>query len=101
MWMGFTSAHIIQMELCLNIARSVFVESRMLVLYIDMETSYVIGDRLLDIEFAHNANLPGILVLTGYGKGEVHYSMPHKSITPAYVAKDLLHAVQWILKQDK
>jgi len=68
---------------------------------IDMETSYVIGDRLLDIEFAHNANLPGILVLTGYGKGEVHYSMPHKSITPACVAKDLLHAAQWILKQDK
>jgi D-glycero-D-manno-heptose 1,7-bisphosphate phosphatase len=68
---------------------------------IDMETSYVIGDRLLDIEFAHNANLPGILVLTGYGKGEVQYSMPHKSITPAYVADDLLRAVQWILKQDK
>ena len=68
---------------------------------IDMETSYVIGDRLLDIEFAHNANLPGILVLTGYGKGELEYSMPHKSITPAYVAEDLLRAVQWILKQDK
>ena len=68
---------------------------------IDMETSYVIGDRLLDIEFAHNANLPGILVLTGYGKGEVQYSMSHKSITPAYVAEDLLGAVQWILKQDK
>ena len=68
---------------------------------IDIETSYVIGDRLLDIEFAHNANLPGILVLTGYGKGEVQYSMPHESIAPAYVAEDLLRAVQWILKQDK
>jgi len=68
---------------------------------IDMETSYVIGDRLVDIELAHNANLPGILVLTGYGKGEVQYSMSHKSITPAYVAEDLLGAVQWILKQDK
>jgi D-glycero-D-manno-heptose 1,7-bisphosphate phosphatase len=68
---------------------------------IDMETSYVIGDRLLDIEFAHNANLPGILVLSGYGKGEVQYSMSHKSITPVYVAEDLLRAVQWILKQDK
>jgi len=68
---------------------------------IDMETSYVIGDRLLDIEFAHNANLPGILVLTGYGKGESKYSMPHKSITPAYVAENLLRAVQWILEQEK
>jgi len=68
---------------------------------IDMETSYVIGDCLVDIEFAHNANLPGILVLTGYGKGELKYSMPHKSITPAYVAEDLLNAVKWILKQEK
>jgi D-glycero-D-manno-heptose 1,7-bisphosphate phosphatase len=68
---------------------------------IDMETSYVIGDRLVDIEFSHNANLPGILVLTGYGKGEVQYSMPHKGITPAYVAENLLRAVQWILKRDK
>ncbi len=65
---------------------------------IDMEASYVIGDRLLDIEFAHNANLPGILSLTGYGKGEFQYSMPHTSITPAGVAEDLLHAVQWILR---
>jgi len=68
---------------------------------IDMETSYVIGDRLLDIEFAKNANLPGILVLTGYGKGELKYVVPHKSIKPAYVAEDLLRAVQWILKQEK
>jgi D-glycero-D-manno-heptose 1,7-bisphosphate phosphatase len=41
------------------------------------------------------------LVLTGYGKGELKYIMPHKSIKPAYVAKDLLSAVQWILKQEK
>jgi D-glycero-D-manno-heptose 1,7-bisphosphate phosphatase len=67
----------------------------------DMEASYVIGDRLLDIEFAHNANLPGILVLTGYGKGELKYSMAHKSIKPIYVAKDLLKAVKWILEQEK
>ena len=68
---------------------------------IDMETSYVIGDRLLDIEFAHNANLPGILVLTGYGKGEIQYSMSQKRITPDYVAEDLLGAVKWILEQNK
>ena len=70
-------------------------------LNIDMEGSYVIGDRLLDIEFAHNASLPGILVLTGYGKGEAQYNMHSKSIVPSYVAKDLLRAVKWILKLDK
>ena len=68
---------------------------------IDIEVSYVIGDRLLDIEFAHNANIPGILVLTGYGKGELEYTVPHKEKKPAYVAKDLLMAVKWILKQDR
>ncbi|RLJ04029.1 MAG: D,D-heptose 1,7-bisphosphate phosphatase [Candidatus Aenigmatarchaeota archaeon] len=77
-----------------------FIKKAKAELDIEMETSYVIGDRLLDIEFAHNANLPGILVLTGYGKGELKYSMPHKSITPVYVAKDLLSAVKWILEQE-
>jgi D-glycero-D-manno-heptose 1,7-bisphosphate phosphatase len=68
---------------------------------IDMETSYIIGDRLLDIKLARNVNVPGILVLTGYGKGELKYSMSLTRITPAYVAEDLLQAVQWILKSDK
>ena len=67
---------------------------------IDMERSYVIGDRWLDIEFAHNADLPGILVLTGYGKGELEYIVPHKGEKPAYIAEDLLRAVRWILKQE-
>jgi len=67
---------------------------------IDMGRSYIIGDRWLDIEFAHNANLPGILVLTGYGMGDLEYIVPRKKIKPTYVAKDLLGAVQWILKRN-
>jgi D-glycero-D-manno-heptose 1,7-bisphosphate phosphatase len=67
---------------------------------IDMERSYVIGDRWLDIEFAHNANLPGILVLTGYGIGDLEYVVPQKGIKPIFVAEDLLGAVRWILGQD-
>jgi D-glycero-D-manno-heptose 1,7-bisphosphate phosphatase len=67
---------------------------------IDMARSYVIGDRWFDIEFAHNADLPGILVLTGYGKGDLEYIVPHKPIKPAFVAEDLLGAVKWILRQE-
>jgi len=67
---------------------------------IDISRSYVIGDRWLDIEFARNANLPGILVLTGYGREDLEEIIPQKKIKPAYVARDLLHAVKWILKQD-
>ena len=70
-------------------------------LAIDMERSYVIGDRWLDIDFARNANLPGILVLTGYGKGEMEYIVPHKTLKPAFVAEDLLGAATWILAQDR
>jgi len=61
---------------------------------------YVIGDRWLDIDFAHNANLPGILVLTGYGRGDLEYIVPHKRLKPTFVADDLLRAVTWILQQD-
>ena len=67
---------------------------------IDMDRSYVIGDRWLDIAFAHNAHLPGILVLTGYGIGDLTYLVPHKEIQPTYVARDLLEAVYWLLGQN-
>jgi D-glycero-D-manno-heptose 1,7-bisphosphate phosphatase len=67
---------------------------------IDMGRSYVIGDRWLDIAFAHNARLPGILVLTGYGMGEREYIAPPEGIEPAYVARTLLEAVRWLLKRD-
>ena len=65
-----------------------------------MQRSYVIGDRWLDIDFAHNANLPGILVLTGYGRGDLEYIVPHKRLKPTFVADDLFRAVTWILQQD-
>jgi D-glycero-D-manno-heptose 1,7-bisphosphate phosphatase len=67
---------------------------------IDMGRSCVIGDRWLDIIFAHNAHLPGILVLTGYGMGEQEYVTPPEGIVPAYVAKNLLEAVHWLLRND-
>jgi D-glycero-D-manno-heptose 1,7-bisphosphate phosphatase len=67
---------------------------------IDMGRSYVIGDRWLDIVFAHNAHLPGILVLTGYGMNEREYGTPPEGIVPAYIADNLLEAVYWLLRQD-
>ena len=66
---------------------------------IDIDHSYVIGDRSTDIEMAHNAGLKGILVKTGYGRGEMEYVLPHNSCKPVHVAEDLLHAVQWILSK--
>ncbi len=77
-----------------------FIEMARTEFDIDMGRSYVIGDRWLDIDFAHNAHLPGILVLTGYGIGEREYIVPRREVKPAYVAKDLQEAVRWILKEE-
>ena len=64
---------------------------------IDMENSYVIGDRCTDIEMAHRADLKGILVKTGYGMGDLEYVFPGFPFQPVHVAEDLLGAVRWIL----
>lgn len=64
---------------------------------IDMENAYVIGDRCTDIEMAHKADLKGILVKTGYGKGDLEYVFPEFPFQPVHVAEDLLGAVKWIL----
>ncbi len=34
---------------------------------IDLSSSFVVGDKLSDVELAHNLNITGILVKTGYG----------------------------------
>lgn len=64
---------------------------------IDLSASYMIGDRCSDIKMAHRAGIKGILVKTGYGRGDLEYVFPRLSYKPYHVAKDLLEAVQWIL----
>jgi D-glycero-D-manno-heptose 1,7-bisphosphate phosphatase len=66
---------------------------------IDMKNSYVIGDRCSDIELAERSNLQGIMVTTGYGLGDIEYVLPHQPFKPLHIAKDLLHAVRWIIEQ--
>ncbi|HEY3177001.1 MAG TPA: HAD-IIIA family hydrolase [Candidatus Polarisedimenticolia bacterium] len=68
---------------------------------VDLGASYMIGDTVLDIEAARNAGATGVLVLTGYGKGDLKYRMVPRGLTPAYVAGDLLEAVGWILEREK
>lgn len=68
---------------------------------IDMENSYVIGDRITDIELAHRAKIKGILVSTGYGRGDIDYILPHSNYRPVHIAEDLLHAVRWIMSEGR
>jgi len=66
---------------------------------IDISNSYVIGDRYSDIEMALRLNMKGVLVTTGYGLGDIKYVFPRLPFHPAYIAKDLLHAVQWVIER--
>jgi D-glycero-D-manno-heptose 1,7-bisphosphate phosphatase len=67
---------------------------------IDFSRSYVIGDRGVDIEFGHRFGAKGILVLTGYGKGEWEYFRDQWKVEPDHVAPNLCEAIQWILQQE-
>jgi D-glycero-D-manno-heptose 1,7-bisphosphate phosphatase len=70
-------------------------------LNLDLEKSYVVGDRFKDAEMARNAGARAILVLTGYGKGELEFLGPSSKVQVDFVAKDLAEAVQWILADAK
>ena len=64
---------------------------------IDLPRSFLVGDMCTDMELAQRAGVPGVLVKTGYGLGEIEYILPHKTAKPAHIAEDLLGAVRWIL----
>ena len=66
-------------------------------LQIDLTRSYVVGDRWSDLKAAAACQATGILVLTGYGMGDLEYIGPAQDIRPAYIAQDLLDAVDWII----
>jgi D-glycero-D-manno-heptose 1,7-bisphosphate phosphatase len=66
-------------------------------LQIDLERSYVVGDRLKDIQMGRNVGAKAILVLTGYGKGEKKCLAASTELEPDFVATDLAEAVDWIL----
>jgi D-glycero-D-manno-heptose 1,7-bisphosphate phosphatase len=64
---------------------------------IDLARSFVVGDRARDIQLAQNAGLKGVMVKTGYGRGEIKYTLPRGGILPDHTGEDLLDAVKYIL----
>lgn len=65
---------------------------------IDLARSYMIGDHLRDIETARRVGAKGILVTTGHGEDQLKTSGITAANQPDYVAKNILEAVDWILK---
>ncbi len=67
---------------------------------LDLSRSYIIGDKLIDLECGWNAGVrKSILVRTGYG-AELEHSSASKLGT-AVVLDDLATAASWILADDR
>lgn len=66
---------------------------------IDLERSFMIGDRYSDVVLAHNAGVRSIMVLSGYGMGEYEYQRHHWVLQPDWVAQNLLEAAGIVLKE--
>lgn len=64
---------------------------------IDLKASYVVGDRWSDLKAAAAVEATGVLVLSGYGRGDYEYIGPKQAVQPRHVAEDLYDAVEWIL----
>jgi len=65
---------------------------------IDLSRSYMVGDKLIDLECGWNAGVrKSILVRTGYGKNVE--SMEASKLRDAIVADDINAAIDWILNE--
>mgnify|MGYP001072356475 CR=1 FL=1 len=64
-----------------------------------LSRSYLVGDKISDVVLARSVGAKGVLVLTGYGKGEVeNFGNGWGGVKkPVYIAEDLYDAVEWIL----
>ena len=66
---------------------------------LELAGSYVVGDRYDDLEMAERIGGRGILVLTGYGRGEYELYRAKRPKQTDRVAEDLSAAVNLILEE--
>ena len=64
---------------------------------INLEESWMVGDRYSDVELARNAGVKSMFVLSGYGRGEWEHQRLNWTEQPDLVAEDLLGAVRLIV----
>src|SRR5574337_698126 len=66
---------------------------------VDMERSYVVGDKVSDMLLADRLGLPSVLVLTGYGRESLDHLQAAGGPMPTHTAADLLGAAEWIVRR--
>ena len=64
---------------------------------LDLRHCWMVGDRYGDTELARNAGVRSVLVLTGYGRGELEHQSHAWRHRPDLVAENLLEAVEKIV----
>ncbi len=64
---------------------------------IDLKSSYILGDKATDVEFAANAGCKGILLRTGYGERVLLGTYQELKHQPYMVCRDIVEAVDRIL----
>jgi D-glycero-D-manno-heptose 1,7-bisphosphate phosphatase len=62
---------------------------------VDPGKSFVIGDRMIDVQTGNNAGATSVLVLTGYGRREAELCRAN-GVPVGYTAEDLLDAMQFV-----
>jgi D-glycero-D-manno-heptose 1,7-bisphosphate phosphatase len=66
-------------------------------LRLDLAGSVMVGDKISDVAVGQSVGAAGVLVLTGYGRGEWEHQRAQWTSKPDHVAEDLLDAVDWAL----
>jgi D-glycero-D-manno-heptose 1,7-bisphosphate phosphatase len=67
---------------------------------IDLNGSYMIGDKTEDVLFARNIGAVPVLVLTGSGRESLS-RLKETGLEPAHVAENILQAAEWVVNREK
>src|SRR5260370_19576474 len=59
---------------------------------VDLQRSFVVGDRYGDVELARNVRARSVLVRTGYGEGELAWHATKGPVQPDFISGELFPA---------
>jgi D-glycero-D-manno-heptose 1,7-bisphosphate phosphatase len=66
---------------------------------IDMRRSFMVGDKVSDLDAGRQVGCRAVLVLTGYGE-RTRETSKNSNLQPDHISTDLYDAVEWILAEE-
>lgn len=63
---------------------------------VELAASWMVGDMITDVETGHAVGARGILLRTGYGRGQIEYQRHRWRVEPDLICDDLLDAARAI-----